>query len=435
MKKSKKNKKNVYVGLSADIIHEGHINILTTAKKLGNVVVGLLTDNAIASYKNIPTLSYKQREIILKNIKLIKKVIPQTTLDYRPNLEKIMPDYVVHGDDWKTGVQKKTRGQVINCLKKWGGKLIEPKYTKNISSSLIKSNLIEKLTPTSRVSILKRMLESKKLVKVLESHSPLSGLIVENMKIETGKKIHQFDAMWSSSLTDSSLKGKPDNQALDFSSRFNGLGDLLDVTTKPIIFDADNGGRIEHLSFTIRTLERLGVSAIMIEDKIGLKKNSLFKDQSGAKQDTIKDFCKKIKLIKKVRNSKDFLIGARIESFILGKGLKDAVKRAEAYSKAGADLILIHSKENNPREIFNFSKIFKKSKWIKPLVSVPSTYSKTSEAELIKNGFKIVIYANHMLRAAYPAMQKAAEKILKNQRSYELEGKISSVKEVINLIK
>ena len=435
MKKFKKNKKIVYVGLSADIIHEGHINILTIAKKLGNVVVGLLTDNAIASYKNIPTLSYKQREIILKNIKLIKKVIPQTTLDYRPNLKKIMPDYVVHGDDWKTGVQKKTRSQVINCLKKWGGKLIEPKYTKNISSSLIKSTLIEKLTPTSRVSILKRMLESKKLIKVLESHSPLSGLIVENMKIETGKKIHQFDAMWSSSLTDSSLKGKPDNQALDFSSRFNGLGDLLDVTTKPIIFDADNGGRIEHLSFTIRTLERLGVSAIMIEDKIGLKKNSLFKDQSGAKQDTVKDFCKKIKFIKKVRNSKDFLIGARIESFILGRGLKDAIKRAEAYSKAGADLILIHSKENNPREIFNFSKLFKKSKWIKPLVSVPSTYSKTTEAELIKNGFKIVIYANHMLRAAYPAMQKAAEKILKNQRSYELEGKISSVKEVINLIK
>ena len=203
MKKLKKNKKIVYVGLSADIIHEGHINILTIAKKLGNVVVGLLTDNAIASYKNIPTLSYKQREIILKNIKLIKKVIPQTTLDYRPNLKKIMPDYVVHGDDWKTGVQKKTRGQVINCLKKCGGKLIEPKYTKNISSSLIKSTLIEKLTPTSRVSILKRMLESKKLIKVLESHSPLSGLIVENMKIETGKKIHQFDAMWSSSLTDS----------------------------------------------------------------------------------------------------------------------------------------------------------------------------------------------------------------------------------------
>ena len=431
----KKKKKIVYVGLSADILHEGHINILKTANSLGDVIVGLLTDKAISSYKNIPTLNYKQREIILKNIKLVKKVIPQNTLDYRPNLLNIMPDYVVHGDDWKTGVQKTTRKQVITTLKKWGGKLVEPKYTKDISSSSIKSKLSNRLTPTSRVSILKRMLNNKNLVRVLESHSPLSGLIAENTKIEKGKNTQQFDAMWSSSLTDSSVKGKPDNQALDFSSRFSDLGNLLDVTTKPLIFDADNGGRLEHLTFTIRTLERLGVSAIMIEDKVGLKKNSLFKDQSGVKQDTIRDFCKKIELIKKIRNSKDFLIGARIESFILGKGLKDGLKRAKAYSQAGADLILIHSKEKNPKEIFTFSKIFRKTKWNKPLVSVPSTYSKTTETKLIQNGFKIVIYANHMLRAAYPAMQNAAKSILKNQRSFELENKISSVSEVINLIK
>ena len=431
----KKKKKIVYVGLSADILHEGHINILKTANRLGDVVVGLLTDSAIASYKNIPTLNYKQREIILKNIKLIKKVIPQNTLDYRPNLKLIMPNYVVHGDDWKSGVQKKTRAQVISTLRNWSGRLIEPKYTKNISSTAIKAKLTAQLTPTSRVSILKRLLNTKGLIRVLEAHSPLSGLIAENTKIDSGKITYQFDAMWSSSLTDSSIKGKPDNQALDFSSRFSGLGDLLDVTTKPLIFDADNGGRLEHLPFTIRTLERLGVSAIMIEDKIGLKKNSLFKDQSGAKQDSIKDFTKKIQLIKKIRNSKDFLIGARIESFILGKGLKDGLRRAEAYSKAGADLILIHSKENTPKEIFSFSKIFKKSKWAKPLVSVPSTYSKTTEKQLANNGFRIVIYANHMLRAAYPAMQNAATKILKNQRSFELEKKISSVSEVINLIK
>ena len=269
----------------------------------------------------------------------------------------------------------------------------------------------------------------------MEAHSPLSGLIAENSKFTRGRITEQFDAMWSSSLTDSSVKGKPDNQALDFSSRFNSIGDLFDVTTKPLIFDADNGGRLEHLSFTIRTLERLGVSAIMIEDKIGLKKNSLFKDQSGAQQDTIKDFCKKIDLIKKTRNSQDFLIGARIESFILGKGLKDGLKRAEAYSKAGADLILIHSKEKTPKEIFSFSKIFKKSKFFKPLVSGPSTYSKTTESMLIRNGFQIVIYANHLLRASYPAMEDAAKSILKNKRSFELENKISSVNEVINLIK
>lgn len=433
--KLKKRRKLVYVGLSADILHEGHINILRTANKLGEVIVGLLTDEAIASYKNIPTLNYRQREIVLKNIRFVKKVIPQKTLDYRPNLNLIMPEFVVHGDDWKKGIQKNTRAQVVSTLRKWGGKLIEPKYTKNISSTSIKSSLINHLTPTSRVSILRRFLKNKKLVRVLESHSPLSGLIVENIKFEKKNTTEQFDAMWSSSLTDSSIKGKPDNQALDFSSRFSGLGDMLDVTTKPLIFDADNGGRLEHLPFTIRTLERLGVSAIIMEDKTGLKKNSLFKDQSGVKQDSIKDFCKKIDLIKKTRKSKDFLIGARIESFILGKGLNDAIKRAKAYSNAGADLILIHSKEKTPKEIFSFSKIFKKTKYYKPLVSVPSTYSKTTESMLIKNGFKIVIYANHMLRASYPAMQKAARNILKNKRSFELENKISSVSEVINLIK
>jgi len=428
-------KKTVYIALSADILHEGHINIITTASKFGDVIAGLLTDAAIASYKNIPTLNYKQREVVLKNIKLVKKVIPQQTLDYRPNLNLIKPHYVVHGDDWKTGPQSETRKQVISTLKKWGGKLIEPKYTKNISSTAIKSKLINYNSPNNRVSMLKRLLNTKKIVRVLESHSPLSGLITENIKIRKKNKIEQFDAMWSSSLTDSSLKGKPDNQVLDFSSRFNGLGDLLDVTSKPLIFDADNGGRLEHLPYSIKTLERLGVSAIMIEDKIGLKKNSLFTDQSDSKQDTIKDFCKKIQLIKKVRKSKDFLIGARIESFILGKGLNDGIKRANAYSEAGADLILIHSKEKTPKEIFSFSKIFRKSKYSKPLVSVPSTYSKTDEAKLIKNGFQIVIYANHMLRAAYPAMENAATSILKNQRSYELENKISSVKKVINLIK
>ena len=330
---------------------------------------------------------------------------------------------------------KKKQEILDKLLKKNKGKLIEIPYTKNISSTSIKSKLNKHLTPTSRISILKRLLDNKKIVRVLECHSPLSGLITENIKYSRGKNIEQFDGMWSSSLTDSSVKGKPDNQSLDFSSRFNSLGDLLDVTTKPLIFDADNGGRLEHLPFSIRTLERLGVSAIMIEDKIGLKKNSLFKDQTGSKQDSIKDFCKKIDLIKKTRSSKDFLIGARIESFILGKGLNDSLKRAKAYSQAGADIILIHSKEKNPKEIFSFSKIFKKSKHYKPLVAVPSTYSKTTESMLIKNGFKIVIYANQMLRAAYPAMQNAAKSILKNKRSHEIENKISSVSEVINLIK
>ena len=429
-----KNKKIVYVPLAVDILHTVHLNIINTAKKYGKVVIGLLSDSAISEYKDLPALNYQERYKIVDNLKNVSKIIRQKTWDYTSVINSLKPSFFVHGDDWKKGVQKKTRKKVIELLKKNKGKLIEVPYTKNISSTHIKSNLVENLSPLSRTSILKRLIKNKKIVRVIESHSPLTGLIIENLKLEIKNKTEQFDAMWSSSLTDSSLKGKPDNQSLDFSSRFNSLGDLMDVTTKPLIFDADNGGRLEHLPFTVKTLERLGVSAIMIEDKIGLKKNSLFSDQSGAKQDSIKDFCKKINLIKKTRKSSDFLIGARIESFILGKGLKDGLNRAKAYSNAGADLILIHSKEKTSKEIFSFSKIFNKSKYYKPLVSVPSTYSKTSEKQLIQNGFKIVIYANHMLRAAYPAMQLAAKTILKNKRSFELEKKISSVKEVINLI-
>ncbi len=428
-------KKIVYVGLAVDIIHEGHINILKKAKSYGDVIVGLLTDEAIASYKNIPHLDFKRRKIIIQNIKYVKKVIPQKTLDYVPNLNLIKPDFVVHGDDWKTGIQKKTRERVIQALKKWSGKLIEPKYTKNISSTIIKNKIMEIGTiPQNRVSRLKRLLMSKDIVRILESHNSLTGLIIENLKITKNNMNIEFDGMWSSSLTDSATKGKPDNSSVDYSSRISSLNDMMDVTTKPLIFDADNGGQIEHLSFLVRSLERSGVSAIIMEDKIGLKKNSLFKNQKGTKQDKPDLFAKKIRQVCKSRQSKDFLVIARIESFIVGKGLADALKRAEIYSKAGVDAIMIHSKEKTPNEIFSFAKKFRKSKNFVPLVSVPSTYSKVYEKDLIKNGFKIVIYANHLLRAAYPAMQFAAKKILENSRSFEIEKKIIPIKEIINLI-
>ena len=429
-------KKLVYVGLSADILHEGHINILKTANKLGEVIVGLLTDGAIASYKKIPHLTYKQREIVLKNIKFVKSVIPQNTLDYRPNLKLIRPNFVVHGDDWKTGIQKNTRSQVISTLRKWGGKLVEPKYTKDISSSLIKENMLKVGTSSDqRKSKLKRIMEAKQIVRILESHSALTGLIIENLKVVKNKNYLEFDGMWSSSLTDSVLRGKPDNQSVDYSTRILGLNEIFEVTTKPLIFDADNGGRLEHLPYVIKSLERAGVSAAIIEDKVGLKKNSLFKNQSGAKQDSIKKFCQKISKAKETKISDDFLIIARIESFILGKNLNDAIKRAEAYSKAGADAILIHSKEDNPSQIFSFAKKFMKSKYYKPMVAVPSTYSKTYEKDLIKYGFKIVIYANQLLRAAYPAMLSSAQSILYNKRAFEIEKKISPIKEILNLIK
>lgn len=430
-----KNRKKVYVGLSADILHKGHINILKIASKLGDVTVGLLTDSAISSYKKLPHLNYKQREIVLKNIKYVKKVVKQNSLDYRENLLRLKPDFVVHGNDWKSGIQKKTRKQVIDTLKKWSGKLIEPEYTKNISSAQIKNKIIKLGTSAdNRKSKLIRLIEAKKIIRIIESHNAFSGLIIENLKVIKKQKFLEFDGMWSSSLTDSAIRGKPDNQAVDYSTRISGLNEILEVTTKPVIFDADNGGRIEHISFMIKSLERIGVSAVVIEDKVGLKKNSLFKNQTGVKQDTIKNFCRKITKAKESKISDDFLIIARIESFILNKNMNDAIKRAEAYSRAGADCILIHSKEKNADQIFAFAKKFKKNKFFKPLVAVPSTYSKTYEKDLIKNGFKIVIYANHFLRAIHPAMVDVAKSILINQRSFETEKKISSVNEIINLI-
>ena len=376
----KKKNKLVYMAFSADILHEGHINIINKASKLGKLIVGLLTDEAIASFKNIPFLNYNQRYSIIKNIKKISKVIPQSTLDYTNNLRLIKPDYVVHGDDWKTSVLRSTRQKVIKEIKKWSGKLIEFPYHQGISSSSIKKKISTlNIYGENRIGNLKRLIKIKKFVRIIEAHNSLMGLIIENLKLERNKKIEEFDGMWSSSLTDSLVRGKTDNSSVDLNTRIAGLSDILDCTSKPVLFDADNGGRIEHLPYVIRSLERQGVSGLVMEDKIGLKRNSLFKDQKNTNQDSIKKFCNKINIIAKSRRFQDFMIVARIESFILNKGLKDALKRAEAYSKAGADAILIHSKEDTPKEIFKFSKEFKKSKNFKPLIAVPTSYSRTFE--------------------------------------------------------
>ena len=428
--------KKVYVGLAADILHEGHINILKTAASYGDVTVGLLTDKAIASYKKFPHLNFKQRSLVIKNIKYVKNVIPQNTLDYKPNLNSLKPDYVVHGDDWKTGIQKNVRRDVIQTLKKWNGKLIEPRYTKNISSSEIKEKIRNSgTTADTRRAKLRRLLNAKQLVRVLECHNPLTGLIVENLNLQKNKKLNEFDCMWSSSLTDSVSRGMPDNQSVDYSTRVNGVIDTFNVTTKPMIFDIDNGGQIEHLPFIVKKLERAGVSAIIMEDKIGLKRNSLFADQKNVKQDSISNFCKKIRKAKEASISDDFYVISRIESLILGKSIDDALKRAIAYSKAGTDCIMIHSKDTNPKTIFQFAKKFMKTKYRRPLVAVPSTYSKTYEKELINNQFRVVIYANQLLRSSYYAMIKTAQSILKHERASESEKNISSVKEILELIK
>jgi phosphoenolpyruvate mutase len=428
--------KIVYVPLAADILNEGHLNILKIASNYGKVIVGLLTDAAIIQYKNLPFFDYDQRFKIVSNLKLVDEVVPQDNWNYRLILNSIKPDFFVHGDDWKTGIQAKIRLEVIRELKKWDGKLIEPKYSKNISRISQKNKILHLgVTPDQRKLQLKRLLKVKKFIRIMESHSALSSLIIENVNINKNRKLLQFDGIWSSSLTDSALRGKPDNQSVDYSQRINFLNETIDTSLKPVIFDGDNGGRLEHLTYLVKNLEKIGVSALVLEDKKGLKINSLFKDQAKSFQESAEQFSKKIKIAINSRISKDFMIVARIESLILGKSLKDAINRAEKYSKAGADAILIHSNKNHPTEIFNFAKVFKRSKFFKPMIAIPSTYSKTYEKELVNNGFKIVIYANHLLRASYKAMYETAEKILINQRAFESEKKITPINNIISLFK
>ena len=425
----------VYVGMSADLIHPGHINILKKASELGSVIVGLLTDEAIASYKRLPSLTYEQRKQIVENIKGVDKVIPQTTLDYVENLKKIKPSFVVHGDDWKTGVQSKTRDRVIKCLNEWGGELIEPKYTENISSTLLHKNIKEiGTTPSIRIKQLRRLLQSKKIVRILEAHNGLTGLIVENTHIDTNDKREEFDGMWESSLTDSVSKGKPDIGTVDFTSRLATIDQILEVTTKPMIVDGDNGGLPEHFTFFVKNLERLGVSAVIIEDKIGLKKNSLFGTDVQQNQDSIENFCYKIKVGKNAQVTEDFMIIARIESLILGKGQDDAVKRAKAYINAGADGIMIHSKDSQPDEILNFCDSYKKLNTDVPLVVVPSTYGTITENQLSDAGVSIIIYANQLLRSAYPSMKNVAETILTSKHASSVDNACMNIKDILTLI-
>lgn len=427
--------KKVYIAISTELIHHGHIRIIDEARKLGEVIAGLLTDTAIAEYKRAPFTTWEQRKAVVENLKGIKEIVPQTTWSYTKNLREVKPDFVVHGDDWQIGVQRKIREQVVETLKGWGGKLVEFPYAHDIEeSALEKSALKLGVTPEGRMKQLRRLIDLKPIVRVMEAHNGLSGRIVEETKIIEGDTVKEFDAIWESSLTDSTSKGKPDTQAVDFTSRFQTVEQILEVTTKPIIFDGDNGGMIEHFPFTIRTLERLGVSAIIIEDKIGFKQNSLFGVDVKQTQDTVENFCRKIQVGKRAQATNQFMIIARIESLILKAGLDDALERADAYITAGADAIMIHSKDKEPNEILKFCGEYNKFSNRVPLVVVPSTYNKITEKELIDTGVNVVIYANHLLRSAYPAMQKTAEKILECGRSLEVDGACLPIKKIITLI-
>ncbi len=428
--------KTVYLGMIGDIMHPGLINIINEATKYGDVMIGLYTDKAIATHKRLPYLTYEQRKQVIENIKGVSTIVPQDDWSYVPNLVKYKPDYIIHGDDWQYGPDKYIRDEVFKVMENLGGKVIEVPYTKGISASSLKEAMDSLgVTPQARLASLRRLISAKPIVRIMESHCGLTGLIIEHTKVEVGNEIREYDGMWASSLTDSTSKGKPDIEAVDLTTRLHDLNDSLEVTTKPVIYDGDTGGKTEHFVFTVRTLERLGVSAVIIEDKVGLKQNSLFGTDAVQTQDSIEGFCSKIQAGKEAQVTRDFMIIARCESLIAGKPVEDALERCHAYVAAGADGIMIHSKNKDGQDIKEFCQRFREVDNHTPIVAVPTTYGQFTEAELSEWGINIVIYANHMLRSAYPAMVKCAERILETTRCQEAsEEYCMPIKQILNLI-
>jgi len=428
--------KKVYLGMIGDIMHPGLINIINEGAKYGDVMIGLYTDKAIATHSRLPYLTYEQRKNVIENIKGVSSIVPQDEWSYVPNLLKYKPDYIIHGDDWQYNSMKYIRDEVFKVMESLGGEVIEIPYTKGISSSSLKG-AIDALgvTPQTRLSSLRRLITAKPIVRILESHNGLTGLIAEHTSVEVNGQHREFDGMWASSLTDSTSKGKPDIEAVDLTTRLHDLNDTLEVTTKPVIYDGDTGGKVEHFVFTVRTLERLGISAVIIEDKVGLKQNSLFGTDAIQTQDTIEGFCNKIKAGKEAQITRDFMIISRCESLIAGKPVDDALERCHAYVAAGADGVMIHSKNKSGEDIKEFCKRFREKDSHTPIVAVPTTYNQFTEEELAEWGINIVIYANHMLRSAYPAMVKCAERILETSRSLEASDEFCMpIKQILNLI-
>lgn len=428
--------KSVYIAFSADVIHSGHLNIIEEGAKLGDVTVGVLADEAIAAYKRLPMLDYETRAKLFANLKGVANVVKQDTLSYAENLRALKPDYVIHGDDWKSGVQSSIRQEVIDILAEYGGQLIEIPYTVGVSASEIERRLASlDRTPDIRRGKLRRMLKLKPYVRVMEASNGLSGLIVENTRIEVEGGVKEYDAMWVSSLCDSTFKGKPDIELVDLTSRINTINEIMEVTSKPIILDGDTGGKIEHFVYTVKTLERLGVSAIIVEDKTGLKQNSLFGTDAKQVLDEPHEFARKIHAGKQAQTTRDFMIFARLESLIAGMGIDDAMMRARIYlEEGGADGIMIHSRHKDGSEIIEFMRRFRAEYADVPVIFVPTSYNHFTEEELCEIGGNIIIYANHLLRSAYPAMVNTAKKILECGRSKEVDDVCLSIKEVLSLI-
>ena len=427
--------KKVYTCFCTDVIHEGHLNIINEAKKYGEVYVGVLSDEAMIKFNRFPTISFKERVDLVKGIKGVKEVVIQEELHYGKIIAKLHPDFVIHGDNWKSGPMKAIRDNTESLLSKYGGKIIDVPYTYNDNVKRIDAQYKEKLAmPEYRRKRLRQLLKLTPIVKTIEVHSGLTGLIAEKTIVEHDGELDQFDAMWISSLCDSTAKGKPDIELVDMTSRFRTIDDVMEVTTKPIIFDGDTGGLTEHFVYTVRSLERMGVSAVIIEDKTGLKKNSLFGTEVEQTQDTIEHFCEKISAGKKVQLTDDFMIIARIESLILDRGMEDALARARAYVKAGADGIMIHSRKKDPAEILEFCDKFRAENKTTPIVVVPSSFNSITEAELSAHGVNIVIYANQLTRSAFPAMEQTAIDILKYHRAQEVDSRLMPIKDIISLI-
>lgn len=427
--------RTVYMTFSTDIIHGGHIEIIKKAERLGKLIIGVLSDEAVAGYKRFPLVSAKERKKLFANIAGVYKVVDQDTLSYKANLEKYKPEIVVHGDDWCTGFQKPVRDEVVSILASYGGKLVEFPYSSDPEYREMENRARTELSlPDVRRARLKKMLEMKGLVTAMEAHSGITGLIVEKTVVYQDGGTHQFDAMWVSSLCDSTAKGKPDIELVDMTSRFRTIDDIMEVTTKPIIFDGDTGGLTEHFVYTVRSLERMGVSMVIIEDKTGLKKNSLFGTEVKQTQDSIENFSEKIRAGKKAQKTQDFMICARIESLILEQGMEDALARAFAFRDAGADAIMMHSRKKDPSEIKEFLVKFREKDRTTPIVLVPTSFNSVYEEEWKELGANIIIYANQLTRTGFPAMQDAAKTILENHRALECDAKCMSIKDIITLI-
>ena len=424
-----------YTCFTTDVIHEGHLNIIKKASEYGEVVVGVMTDETMIKFDRFPTIPFEKRMEMIEKLDGVSRVIKQETVMYDDVIPSLRPDYVIHGDNWLSGPLKAVRDNVEKLLSSYGGKIVDIPYTYNENVKHTDTKIREKLAmPEFRRKRLRQLLKMRPVVKALEVHSGLTGIIAEKTVVEHDGNLDQFDAMWISSLCDSTAKGKPDIELVDMTSRFRTIDDVTEVTTKPIIFDGDTGGLTEHFVYTVRSLEKMGVSAVIIEDKVGLKKNSLFGTEVEQTQDTIENFSAKIKAGKKVQLTDDFMIIARIESLILEAGMDDALERAHAFVKAGADGIMIHSRRKEPDEILTFCDKFREDDKETPIVVVPSSFNTITEEELGEHGVNIVIYANQLTRSAFPAMEETAKDILRYHRAKEVDDRLMPIKDIISLI-